>query len=90
MPNNEERIVFLITKPKGKCLGQIDKDYCQETCWVKGKCPLGITRAEAVKVMKLAVKAALNKAMAWNRSWEDTAQGAAEAALDALLGVKNA
>ncbi|MBO5011243.1 MAG: hypothetical protein J6C49_02165 [Elusimicrobiaceae bacterium] len=46
----------------------------------------GISRAEAVKVMKPAVKAALNKAMAWNRSWEDTAQGAAEAALDALLG----
>lgn len=78
MAEKEEKIVLLVTKPKGECPCQIDKDYCKETCWVKGKCSLGMTRQEAINRMADAISDAAKRSC--NKEF------VAEAALNALLG----
>lgn len=87
----EERIVFLKTKPKGECPCQIDKDYCKETCWVKGKCSLGMTRAEAIERMARAIcRSGGNECIGDCEScdlWQvGPEKDYSEAALNALLG----
>lgn len=99
MAEKEERIVFLKTKPKGECPCQIDKDYCKETCWVKGKCSLGITRQEAIERIAKAICAnedeyvdceqcEFNGPEDCKRYYRNNWLYTAEAALNALLGEK--
>lgn len=92
MAEKEERIVFLKTKPKGECPCQIDKDYCKETCWVKGKCSLGMTRSEAIERMAKALHrysvriSNMEKDFdKLNAEWRKSFYNYAEAALNALL-----